>query len=58
MNFIEETEIAERSLRRLAASRGTTVVRSGNEYTVLGVTLTDDEAWSVLSEMPRTVFGV
>lgn len=51
--FLDVTEIDERGLRRLAQSRGSQVTKSGSEYVVNGVTLSDDEAWDVLSLMPQ-----
>lgn len=51
--FIEETEIDERGLRRLAQSRGCSISKNGSEYTVMGATMTDDEAWSVIHAMPQ-----
>ena len=53
MTFIEVTEIAERSIRRLAQSRGTTVTRNGDQYTCAGVAMTDDEVWAYLSNLPQ-----
>lgn len=54
MDFIEVNEIDERGVRRLAQSRGTSVTRTGeNTYIFNGVSLSDDEAWSVLSAMPQ-----
>jgi hypothetical protein len=52
--FLEETEICERSLRRLAQSRSCPISKCGSEYIVEGVSLCDDEAWAVLSAMPQT----
>lgn len=56
--FLEETEICERSLRRLAASRDCSLMKTGNEYQILGagiigITLTDDECWGVLQTLPQ-----
>lgn len=51
--FIEVTEIAERSIRRLAESRGCSVTRNGDTYTCCGVEMTDDEAWDCLSALPQ-----
>lgn len=53
MEFIEETEIAERSIRRLAQSRGTSVSRSGDSYFYKGIALSDNEVWDVLSSQPQ-----
>lgn len=58
MAFIETTEIAERSIRRLASSRDCTVQKNGDTYTVFGagiagVTLSDDECWDVLTTLPQ-----
>lgn len=55
MKFIEETEIEERGIRRLAQSRGTMVTRIGvNEYLFNDVAVTDDEVWSLLQAIPQT----
>lgn len=55
MSFITECEIDERGIRRLAQSRGTAVTRTGvNSYVFNGVTMTDDEVWSVLQALPQT----
>lgn len=56
--FVQETEIDERGLRRLAQSRECSLIKTGNEYQVLGagivgIPLTDDECWDVLSAMPQ-----
>jgi hypothetical protein len=51
--FLQETELDERSLRRLAQSRDCLISKSGSEYTVKGVTLSDDEAWDLLWTMPQ-----
>lgn len=54
MEFIEVSEIDERGIRRLAQSRGAMVTRTGeNAYVYNGVSLSDDEVWSVLSTMPQ-----
>lgn len=58
MVFIEETEIDERGIRRLAQSRGTSVTRNGSVWNILGagidsIDLTDDECWDVLGAMPQ-----
>lgn len=53
MEFIEETEIAERSIRRLAQSRGTSISRMGDTYFYRGVALSDNEVWDVLSAQPQ-----
>ena len=51
---LDITEIDERGIRRLAQSRGTSVTRTGvNSYVFNGVSLSDDEVWSVLSTMPQ-----
>jgi len=62
--FLDETEICERSLRRLASSRDCSLVRTGREYQILGagilgLSFTDDECWDVLCTMPqvRTLSG-
>lgn len=54
MEFLDITEIDERGLRRLAASRNANIAKVGSDYTVSGVTVSDDEAWAVLSAMPQT----
>ncbi len=55
MSFIELTEIDERGIRRLAQSRGTSVVRTGpNAYVWNGVSMDDDEVWHALSALPQT----
>lgn len=54
MPFIEVNEIDERGIRRLAQSRSCPISKSGSDYTVKGVTMSDDEVWSVLSAMPQT----
>lgn len=54
MDFFEVSEIDERGIRRLAQSRGTMVTRMGsNRYVFNGVEMSDDECWSVISEMPQ-----
>lgn len=51
---LDITEIDERGVRRLAQSRGTVITRTGvNSYVFNGVSLSDDEAWSVLSALPQ-----
>ncbi len=52
MEFIETTEIDERAIRRLALSKGLPVHKNGPEYWISGISLTDDECWSVLSALP------
>ena len=61
MEFIEETEICERAVRRLARSRNAKVSRNNGSWLYNGVVLSDDEAWAVLSSMPvrnRTRYGL
>lgn len=58
VTFLEETEIDERGLRRLAQSRDCSLLKDGNEYQIYGagiggISLTDDEAWDVLMTMPQ-----
>lgn len=58
VEFLEETEIAERSLRRLADSRSCLLVKDGNQYEIWGagiggILFTDDETWDVLSTLPQ-----
>lgn len=52
VTFLDETEVCERAIRRLARSRNATVARSGDSWLYEGVELDSDEAWSVLSAMP------
>lgn len=55
MKFIEISEIDQRGIRRLAQSRSTMVTRIGvNSYEFNGVTLSDDEVWEVLQNLPQT----
>jgi hypothetical protein len=61
MEFIEETEICERAVRRLARSRNVAISRQNGDWRYNGIVLSDDEAWSVLSAMPvrnRTRYGL
>jgi hypothetical protein len=56
--FLEETEIDERGLRRLAQSRDCLLMKDGSEYTIWGagiggIVLSDDEAWDVLQTLPQ-----
>ena len=56
VSFTETTELTERSLRRLAASNGCCLQKSGSEYTIIRdgqpvVTCDDDECWAVLEAM-------
>lgn len=56
--FLEETEIDERGLRRLAESRNCYLVKDGTDYEIWGagiggITLSDDEAWDVLMTLPQ-----
>ena len=54
MVFIQETEVDERGIRRLAQSRGTSVTRTGvNSYVYNGVPMSDDEVWDVLAALPQ-----
>lgn len=58
IEFIEETEICERSLRRLADSRGLLLSKNNNTYQIFGkgisgIELSDDETWSVLQTFPQ-----
>lgn len=52
--FLDETELCERAVRRLARSRSTTVTRSGDVWLYNGVELDGDEVWDVLSDLPIT----
>lgn len=59
MVFLQETELCERSIRRLAESRNCLVTKNGSEYEVTsadlsGILFSDDEVWEVLSAMPQT----
>ncbi len=58
LEFLDVTEIAERSLRRLADSRSCILVRTDDTYQILGagmvgINFTDDEAWDILSALPQ-----
>lgn len=48
--FVEETEIDERAIRRLGSEKGITVTKSGDSWTCCGVSMSDDEAWALLSK--------
>ena len=48
MNFIEETVVDERAIRRLAESKGCKVSRENSMWNCCGVMLNDDEVWAVL----------
>jgi hypothetical protein len=52
MMFLDETEICERAVRRLARSRNADVSRSNGSWMFNGVELDSDEMWDVLSTMP------
>lgn len=49
VNFIETTEIDERAIRRLAGAKGCKVAHANNKWNYCGVSLDDDEVWSVLN---------
>lgn len=49
MEFIDETVIDERAIRRLAASKGVQVTRTNGTWNFQGISLDDDEVWSVLN---------
>lgn len=56
VTFLEETELCERSLRRLAESKGCALSRSDNEYTIILngedlITVDDNDCWSILNSM-------
>ena len=55
MVFLSETELCERSLRRLAESKGCTLTRNGDEYTIHNgeplITVDDEDCWSVLNSL-------
>ena len=58
LEFLDVTEIAERSLRRLADSRSCILVRTDDTYQILGagmvgINFTDDEVWEVLTALPQ-----
>lgn len=50
--FLDETEICERAVRRLARSRNADVTRNNGNWMFNGVSLDSDEMWDVLSTMP------
>lgn len=50
--FVEVTEIDERAVRRLAASKGITVIKTGdNAWTCCDVAMDSDDVWSCLSNV-------
>lgn len=56
--FLDETEIDERGLRRLAQSRDCWLMKDGNQYEIWGagiggISLSDDECWDVLQTLPQ-----
>lgn len=51
VEFLDETVLDERAIRRLAASRGLNVNRLDGTWNVQGVLLDDDDAWSVLQAL-------
>lgn len=52
VTFLDETEICERAVRRLARSRNADVTRNNGNWMFNGVSLDSDEMWDVLSTMP------
>lgn len=48
IEFIDETVIDERAIRRLAASKGCEVSRTDGMWNCCGVSLDDDEIWACL----------
>lgn len=61
VGFIEETEVCERAIRRLARSRKANVTRTNGAWVYNGISLDSDEMWDVLSTMPvtnRTRYGL
>lgn len=50
--FLDETEVCERAIRRLARSRKADVSRINGAWMFNGVELDSDEMWDVLSTMP------
>lgn len=50
--FLDETEVCERGVRRLARSRNVEISRSNGAWVYNGVELDSDDAWSVLSALP------
>lgn len=49
--FVEETEIDERAIRRLASAKGFTVTKSEDSWMCCGVSMSDDEVWACLSNV-------
>lgn len=49
MEFLDETVIDERAVRRLAARKGIELGRTNGMWDFQGVALDDDDIWSVLS---------
>lgn len=54
VTFIEQNEVCERAVRRLARSRNAEISRANDNWVFNGVELDGDEAWAVLSAMPTT----
>lgn len=52
VTFLDETEVCERAVRRLARSRGANVSRNDGTWHYKGVELDSDEIWDTLSAMP------
>lgn len=48
---IEETEIEERSVRRLAARKGVQARKVNGSWIYNGVALADDEFWSICDSL-------
>lgn len=51
IEFIEETNVSERALRRLAASKGVTARRIDGHWSYEGLSLDDDEFWALCSAL-------
>lgn len=49
--LMEDTEIAERSLRRLAARKGVQARKVNGSWMYNGVALNDDDFWAVCSSL-------
>lgn len=50
--FLDETEVCERAVRRLARSRGVQVNLNNGVWNYAGVELDGDDLWAVLSALP------
>ena len=62
VTFLDETEICERAVRRLARSRNVSIARRNGTWIYgNGIELDSDEMWDVLSALPvrnRTRYGL